>query len=291
MNDAELLEQSARQNTLFPFYTYRYNSEGAGNLYAPHWHDETEVTIAVGSGFIKVENQILPYNKGDIIILNSQLVHSLDTYEASYFTTLLFDMSLLEGIKDIRFTDNTLRSLTNQQTIFQNIIKPTDKGYNEIRRTFEILYCIETEKSEPNQLLVLSNIYAFLYYMRKYGYIIENTTYGKSKEFIYIKSAIKFMEDNYSRPLSVSEICESICLSEGYFMRIFKKQFHTSPLQYLNDLRLFHASILLKHGENVTEAGQACGFDNTSYFIKLFKKRYGVTPKEYHRETKKKVES
>lgn len=287
MIDEELLEKSARKETLFPFYTYRYNSEGAGTLYEPHWHDETEITIAVGSGFIKVENQILHYEKGDIIVLNSQLVHSLDTYEPSYFTTLLFDLSLLQDIKDIRFTDTTIKSLNNQETIFQNIIKPSDKGYSEIRKIFQILYCIETQTSTPNQLLVLSNIYAFLYYMEKHGYIIENTTYGKNKEFIYLKKAINYMEENYSTSFTIGDICSHVSLSEGYFMRIFKKQFHTSPLQYLNELRLFHASILLKHGENVTTTGQLCGFDNTSYFIKLFKQRYGVTPKEYHHSSKK----
>ena len=50
--------------------------------------------------FIKVENHILPYEAGDIIILNSQLIHSLYTYESSYFTTILFDLSLIDQLKD-----------------------------------------------------------------------------------------------------------------------------------------------------------------------------------------------
>lgn len=121
--------------------------------------------------------------------------------------------------------------------------------------------------------------------MNKYEYVIENTTYGKTKEFGYIKKAVNYMEENYSFNITITDLCNYICLSEGYFMRIFKKQFNITPIQYLNNLRLFHANLLLKHGSNVTEAANSCGFDNISYFIRQYKKRYHVTPGEFRKES------
>ncbi|MFI3212962.1 MAG: helix-turn-helix transcriptional regulator [Eubacteriales bacterium] len=69
-------------------------------------------------------------------------------------------------------------------------------------------------------------------------------------------------------------------LSEGYFTRIFKKQMMKTPIQYLNDLRLYHANHELAYGTSVTEVALANGFADVSYFIKQYKFKYGYTPRK-----------
>lgn len=84
----------------------------------------------------------------------------------------------------------------------------------------------------------------------------------------------------------VNKIINKIGLSEGYGSRIFSKYFGVSPKQYLSNLKLSKAKILLlKPNLSVGEISIALGYQNTSGFSRQFKKWVGISPDRYRKES------
>ena len=114
----------------------------------------------------------------------------------------------------------------------------------------------------------------------------RGTTGGRQGEY-YVKRAKKFIEDNYSEPLSVNDIAQNLRLDRTYLYRLFMKHEGISPSEYLLSVRLKYAEKMLENDKlPIREAALNAGFCNISYFYRRFSERYGVSPKKY-KETKK----
>ncbi|MBI1939640.1 MAG: helix-turn-helix transcriptional regulator [Ignavibacteriales bacterium] len=93
-----------------------------------------------------------------------------------------------------------------------------------------------------------------------------------------------FIEKNFSREISLSEIAASSFLSPFYFNRIFKKYTNLSPYSYLIQFRLKYASLLLRNTNlSVTEICYRSGFNNFSHFVSTFTKFFNTSPRFFRK--------
>ena len=64
--------------------------------------------------------------------------------------------------------------------------------------------------------------------------------------------------------------------------RMFTRRFAMSPIEYLMNVRLYHArNLLITSDKLISEIGALCGFSSEQYFYRLFRRRYGMTPHHY----------
>lgn len=99
----------------------------------------------------------------------------------------------------------------------------------------------------------------------------------------FCRELIDYLEDNYSRDISLDELAEQTRLSKGYLCALFKKYTGQSIMHYLLTIRISHAKIFLIQysDKKVYEIARLCGFDSPSYFTKIFKRVTGITPEDY----------
>jgi AraC family transcriptional regulator len=91
-----------------------------------------------------------------------------------------------------------------------------------------------------------------------------------------------YMYTNYNKNIMLEELSKHACLSVNHLLRTFKQAFGLSPHQFLIQLRLQRARMLLKTtGYSINEIVCMVGFECPSSFIRLFKTRYIVTPQKY----------
>ncbi len=95
--------------------------------------------------------------------------------------------------------------------------------------------------------------------------------------------ALEYIDENYNRELSVSEVADRVYFNPVYFGRLFKIYKGESFTDYLITKRLEKAKELLGQGAKISETAAAVGYENTKYFIRLFKKREGMTPGAYQK--------
>lgn len=97
-----------------------------------------------------------------------------------------------------------------------------------------------------------------------------------------VAKIVSYIGDHYMQNITLADVCKETELSKQYCMRVFRKYMHTTIGDYILDLRMSHATYLLRNTYmNVNQAADYLGFSSTSYFSRVFKKYYGVSPSAY----------
>lgn len=91
----------------------------------------------------------------------------------------------------------------------------------------------------------------------------------------------EFLNENFSRKLSVAELAGICGLSPYHFIGAFTKTFGQSPYQYLLTLRLdFAERLLVEGGLPIAEIAYLSGFSSQSHLTATMKKHRNRTPAE-----------
>lgn len=105
--------------------------------------------------------------------------------------------------------------------------------------------------------------------------------------FKRLQLARQWMEQNYAARVNLRQAADIAMLNQEHFLRMFKQAYQQTPHQYLTQLRLEKAKLLLLHtNERVSSVSQQVGFESLASFSGLFKQKVGSTPGEFRRERK-----
>ena len=98
-----------------------------------------------------------------------------------------------------------------------------------------------------------------------------------------IAKALKYIEEHYSENISLSGIASHIHMSKNHFSYLFRKETGHSFNDYLTEVRINKAKLLLTSPQTYTiaEIAEMTGFNDTGYFGKVFKKSTGMSPIHY----------
>lgn len=97
----------------------------------------------------------------------------------------------------------------------------------------------------------------------------------------YITESIKYINDNIKKKLTIDEVCQYICLSKFYFLRIFKKEVGVTPYKYILYCKIEAVKNDLYSDIDINTLVSEYEFYDLSHLNKNFKKIYGITPLEY----------
>ena len=99
-----------------------------------------------------------------------------------------------------------------------------------------------------------------------------------------IQDALIYIEEHLEYGSSIEDTAAHVSLSASHFSRLFKTVTGASYTDYLTDVRLQHAQILLATSNlSINEISGRIGVNNGNYLCTLFKKRLGISPSEYKR--------
>ena len=85
-----------------------------------------------------------------------------------------------------------------------------------------------------------------------------------------------------SESLTLSEMAQMAGLHPKYALRLFKKSFGITALEYLHRLRIGHAQRLLATTRvKITDIALACGFNSVSQFYSAFHKVCATSPGDF----------
>ena len=97
-----------------------------------------------------------------------------------------------------------------------------------------------------------------------------------------IELVISLLENDTSRAWDTQTLATLVNLSPSRFRHLFKYETGTSPRQYVRELRLRKAEVLLATTFlSLKEIAEAIGIVSVSHLMKDFKERHGMTPREY----------
>lgn len=128
-----------------------------------------------------------------------------------------------------------------------------------------------------NRTKIMSIFYDMLYRLSSH-----------STEMSVITPAIVYLENNYNNPnLTNAELAKQCNISEVYFRKIFRDHYKTTPKQYVVNIRINKAKLLLAENSlKINAVAESCGFSNQYHFCRVFKERTGLTPTEYIKQNR-----
>ena len=101
--------------------------------------------------------------------------------------------------------------------------------------------------------------------------------YSNSENEQKVKDILCYICEHYADDIRIEDLVRYAHISRSECFRCFKQYFNKSPIVYLTEYRLSHATkLLMKTEKSITEIATLCGFSTASYFGKQFKKLYGI---------------
>jgi Response regulator containing CheY-like receiver domain and AraC-type DNA-binding domain len=97
-----------------------------------------------------------------------------------------------------------------------------------------------------------------------------------------LNEAIRFIHENYHKPLDLAMVSNHVSLNYAYFSNLFKKNIGKGFAEYLRDVRLDKARRLLAETEHkIVEVAAMVGYESYKSFIRAFRDAMGMQPTEY----------
>lgn len=91
----------------------------------------------------------------------------------------------------------------------------------------------------------------------------------------------QYIDTNYCTNIRLDELCVLFHTNKTSLCGNFRTSYGATIGNYINQLRIRKAKILLREGkENVTQIAAVTGFNTVHYFSKVFKKFKRMTPTE-----------
>lgn len=105
---------------------------------------------------------------------------------------------------------------------------------------------------------------------------------SSEKSTSLVELAKEYINNNYSKDISLDDVSRQVNISPYYFSKIFKEDMGEGFVEYLTKIRMEKAKELLTTTEySMKEICAMVGYADPNYFSRSFKKNVGVTPTEY----------
>lgn len=99
-----------------------------------------------------------------------------------------------------------------------------------------------------------------------------------------MNEAVDYIKSHFEQDLGIEKVAEHVGLSVSYFSNQFKQITGITFLEYLTNVRIDHACMLLEKLDLKTyEIAEKVGYTDQRYFSQVFKKKKKRTPSEYRK--------
>lgn len=240
-----------------------------------HWHRSIELLLVLsGTLVVRVENRKYVLQENDILLINSDQVHDTSSEDC---VLVLLQMSLS------RFH---LNWLTPESVHFDcnSTVQANSKAFDQIREIIARLIKLNSSTSPSSQLLQLSYAYHMLYLLLFHFVSHNPDKIRPPKQLERLKHIIRYVEENFQKNITLTEIAEREALTPPYLSFFFEKNMNISLMGYIAKIRLNHSfPYLLDTDKSIEEIAEICGFPNQRSFTALFKKQYDMLPSQYRK--------
>jgi len=239
----------------------------------PNWHENIEVLYCVGgSGTVKCDQFSIPFCCGDVIVVNTEMLHAIVSDEMVHYHCLIIDKTYWES-----------NGIPVSKLRFQTRIRDT-----QLSGHFEQVHAAYIQQTEESLYAVAKIRHAVLGLMCALcnDYVIREATVQPSAASVRVKRAMSFIRSHLHQPITLDAIAAHVGISKFYLAREFKQSTGMTVIAAVNATRCVQAKRLIEEGMRVSAAAQSCGFENMSYFSRTFKKQFGVLPSAFSVKSK-----
>ncbi len=136
----------------------------------------------------------------------------------------------------------------------------------------------QSNNNELEKLHIKSLFYQFVYELLRQMHVQGIEPFKPD----LVEQAVRYMEENYIKPITLESIASELACSIGYLSKLFKEKMHTSPIQYLGEVRVNKAAkLLLQTDATLQDIAESVGYLDGHSLSRSFKRHKGVSPVQF----------
>ncbi len=249
---------------------------GSPGFAHPQYNNSYVITIVrSGKGTLEARGELYKLSKNDAFItypneLSILTADNSDPWELCFFS---FNGKIADNlIQRTVFKDNVISVPLRDNSLSNDILEATNfmnsHSYSEFQ-TYKYLF-------------------EFISHFDLHKSILLNKS--ESNEQKYVTEIKKYIQSNYIQPIKIADIADKLNINRSHLYRIFKNEMGMGVEDYIINIRINHAKVLLESTEfSVTTISNLVGYKNYTTFFKRFKQTVGITPLEYRQNQKQSV--
>lgn len=253
-----------------------------------HFHRGYEVTLIVkSSGQVYVGDKMLNYKEGDIFMFGPGLVHCFSNNQLPPGNGENVHAIVVQFEEDFMGKDffGTLE-LRNIKTLLQRSVYGIRFGSNH-QALSQLFLRFQPNQQMKNLIVLLQILEELSQHVKEQTATITDDSRKiqyKESDAEKLSSIFNYVFENYRLGVDIQTAASLACMSEAAFCRYFKRNTHKTFSQFVNEIRISHATrLLIGKDDSITDICYACGFDNVSYFNRQFKIHQGMTPRDFRK--------
>ena len=256
-------------------YASYYQIKKAPYYYDFERHYFWEMTV-VNSGVLQTNIDGINYelHKNDLIFYgplqkhNQRIEDDMCTY-----VTIMFDCYPIH-----RTLLNKIFHLDQMQSrLMEDIVRYTDNEYDEYNNELFI--------NQLKELIIL----LLRQDPKEIPQHHHTTTMRFNFENDLLNRILEHIHNNIEGGLRVIDLCQYFAISRATIQSIFNNNLEMTPKQYINDVRLKQAKVLINESKyTLSEIANRLGYSSIHYFSRAFKEEFNTTPSEYAKSLVKK---
>lgn len=240
----------------------------------PHTHNHTELFFIVsGKGQFLIQDQFFPVGINNLVIINPNVLHTEDSLNAQPLEYIVLGIDGIELANDEN-SNGQFSILDHMESVeisgcLRNILREMEQkntGYEDVCQAYMEILIIRlmrsTTLSVPSEPQISSG----------------------NRQCAAVR---RYIDLHFKEPLTLEQLAEESHMNKYYLSHAFKREYGTSPINYMISRRIEESKYLLAETDlSMTQIAQLLGFSSLSYFSQVFRRTQSVSPLEYRQSTK-----
>jgi AraC-like DNA-binding protein len=247
--------------------------------------------IRSGNGIHWIDNHPYGLVKGDVYLMAPGAAHEFCQFaglelDAFFFQTNLFDTDELAALRDCP----GLWQLFAGDLNIEHRIHLTPEYQREIEVHIEVMRSEWGTHTKAGTLILKHELFHLLIKLARLLETSNPTRTINDREKMAesgLAATLRFCEEHFDKPLSVTKLASRVFLSPGHFSELFIREVGMPPSAYIRCIRMEKARVLLRESEiPVAQVAARCGFTNAAQFSRAFRNFYQYSPLQYRKSRK-----
>ena len=232
--------------------------------------------INKGFGKLSIENEIISIHHKDIIVINSNIGHTIYIDGSCGECEILgFGVESL-SLSKVNRKNNSIETINfYSANVEEDDIDPS--YFYEIYDEFNSDQIFSKAMANSKAAIFIVE------FLREFENKITVKHDRKvNRQIDYIKN---YIDSNYAEDIKLEQLSTMAYMNKFHLISEFKQSYRVTPIEYLILKRIeISKNLLISTNHSMEEISSIVGFNSQSYFNQVFKKKVGKTPSQFRKK-------
>ncbi|WP_222120682.1 AraC family transcriptional regulator [Paenibacillus sp. Y412MC10] len=270
---------------LEPGFTFRIQKCPLTHEYFVHSHDFSElVVILQGSAIHIIEGREYSVTAGQVFLIHSGVSHGYKNVDGIEYINVMFQPEQLLQLSELRLLPGFqalfyIEPFYRKEMSFKGMLTLNEAQLQEATKLLDLILTEYELQPQGYRLMIRSYFTALVGLLSRYYQIGSGHEDNKA---LRIGEAVTYIEEHFLQPITLQAMADKAYLSTRQFQRVFTRNYHTTPMDYVIRKRLDYSCTLLRYPNlSISQVALESGFRDQNYYARQFRKVYNCTPSEY----------